>query len=226
MLSIIIPVWNEEATIRPLVEKVLRVDTSKEVLVVDDGSRDRTYQILSEIPSIQVFRHDENQGKGAAIRTALRHIRGDLVVIQDGDLEYDPQDYLKMIACFQDQSCQVVYGSRILGERIGLNQKHSSFWFYWGGRFLSGLTSLLWGCKITDEATCYKMFRRELLDKIRLESRGFEICVEMTSKFLKEGCTIHEIPIRYNPRKMQEGKKIRWHDGLKAIGFLLKYRFL
>jgi len=226
MLSIIIPVYNEEKTVKEIILKVKSVSIRKEILVIDDGSTDRTYESIKDIPGIQIIRHDRRMGKGCAVRTGLDRAQGSILVIQDADLEYEPDDLISLYDYLLTSGDRVVYGSRIMGKKLGFSKSYSSFFFYWGGRFVSILTSVLWACKITDEATCYKMFRRELLDKIRLESRGFEICVEMTSKFLKEGCTIHEIPIRYNPRKMQEGKKIRWHDGLKAIGFLLKYRFL
>jgi len=192
-------------------------------VVVDDGSTDGTARFLENLnsSSTKVIFHQSNLGKGSAIKTALRHISGDLVVIHDADLEYDPQDFDKMIHLFTDESVQVVYGSRNLNKE----NERSSRVFALGGMFLSQLTNILYGSKITDEATCYKMFRSDILKNMLLECQGFEFCPEVTAKVLKRGMTIHEIPIKYTPRHIFSGKKIRYKDGIVATWTLLKYRF-
>ena len=163
---------------------------------------------------------DKNEGKGSAIREGLKHVTGNVVVIQDGDLEYDPMDWMKMLKLMEEKGASVVYGSRILGKG-----RKSSFAFYFGGRLLSFLTNLLYGSGITDEPTCYKMFRTDVIKSIRLESMGFEFCPEVTSRVLRKGYRIFEVPIKYEPRMISEGKKIRWKDGVIAIKILLKNRF-
>lgn len=223
-LSVIIPVYNEEATLQELVKRVLAVDVQKEIILVDDGSSDGTAAILANLqqhqPDLTVLTHPYNRGKGAAIATGLAAVGGDLVLIQDADLEYDPEDYPALIAPFADERVQVVYGSRNLQRN-----PRSSFAFYWGGRLLSWVTNLLYGSRITDEATCYKVFRTDLMQMLGVESQGFDFCPEMTAKVLKRGLQIHEVPIAYHPRLWDEGKKIKWQDGLIAIWVLLKHRF-
>jgi len=167
-----------------------------------------------------IILHEHNRGKGAAIRTALPKTLGDYVLIQDADLEYDPAEYLKLLPALDSGEAEVVYGSRILGH----NSKRSSFCFYWGGRLLSWWTSFLFWTKITDEATCYKVFKRELLLSLPLKCEGFEFCPEVTARLLRRGVKIVEIPISYDPRAPGEGKKIRWTDGLLALWLLLRYR--
>jgi len=226
-LSVIIPVYNEAATIAQVIECVLAVEldtTEKEIVVVDDGSTDGSGAVLATLSTrrpnpIKIVHHERNQGKGAAIRTALEHVTGDIVITQDADLEYDPQEYPSLLAPFEDPAVQVVYGSR----NLRLNP-HSSWSFYWGGRLLSWIANLLYGSHITDEATGYKLFRTDLLRSLNLQSTGFEFCPEVTSKLLLRGVKIHEVPISYQPRSLDEGKKIDWCDGLQAIWTLLKYR--
>ncbi|RMH56589.1 MAG: glycosyltransferase family 2 protein [Candidatus Hydrogenedentota bacterium] len=219
-LSVIVPVYNERATIREILAKVLEVSEVSEVIVVDDASTDGTADGLEALDErIVVLRHEKNQGKGSAIRTGLERVRGDVVVIQDGDLEYDPRDFVPMLAKIR-AGADVVYGSRILGKNA-----FSYFRFYLGGRLLSVLVNLLYGASITDEPTCYKMFRRSTIEKIPLECTGFEFCPEVTAKVLRAGFRIEEVPIKYHPRSMDEGKKIRWWDGAVAIWTLLKCRF-
>ncbi len=226
-LSVIIPVYNEAATIAQVIERVLAVEldtTEKEVVVVDDGSTDGSGAVLAALAtrrpnSLKIVYHERNQGKGAAIRTALEHVTGDIVITQDADLEYDPQEYPGLLAPFEDPAVQVVYGSRNLRRN-----PHSSWSFYWGGRLLSWIANLLYGSHITDEATGYKLFRTDLLRSLNLQSTGFEFCPEVTSKLLLRGVKIHEVPISYQPRSLDEGKKIDWRDGLQAIWTLLKYR--
>jgi len=225
-LSVIIPVYNERDTIREILDRVLAVDLDKEVVIVDDGSVDGTGEILSGLAispdyTVKVIRHTRNQGKGAAIRTGLVHITGDVVIVQDADLEYDPAQYPSLIRPIREQGAQVVYGSRNRQRN-----PRSSWAFYWGGRLLSWLTNLLYGSGISDEATGYKVFRTDVLRGLSLESTGFEFCPEVTAKVLRQGIPIHEVPISYTPRSLREGKKIRWQDGLAAAWTLVKYRFV
>ena len=225
-LSVIIPIYNEANTLPELVRRVQAVALDKELILVDDGSTDGTRDILrrweaNPPPNMKIVYHAQNRGKGAAVATGLKHATGDVVIIQDADLEYDPQDYPALLAPFADESVQVVYGSRNLRPN-----PRSSFSFYWGGRLLSWITNLLYGSRITDEATGYKLFRAELLKELGVESTGFEFCPEMTGKVLRRKIPIHEVPIRYRPRLWHEGKKIKWKDGLIAIWVLVKYRFL
>ncbi|OQB71738.1 MAG: Undecaprenyl-phosphate mannosyltransferase [candidate division TA06 bacterium ADurb.Bin131] len=224
-LSVIVPVYNEKNTIEVIIQKLLTVPINKEIIIVDDGSTDGTSQILKKIsqqkfPLIKVIFQPKNIGKGYAIRRAINEITGDVVVIQDADLEYEPMDYLRMIEPIEQGRADVVYGSRILGK----NQT-SSFSFYVGGRILSFFTNLLYGTSITDEPTCYKMFKSDILKGIKLNCKGFEFCPEVTAKIAKKKIRIYEVPIRYTPRKIREGKKIRWKDGVIAIWTLIRYRF-
>jgi glycosyltransferase involved in cell wall biosynthesis len=224
-LSIIIPVYNEEKTIKELVEKVKKVKLpiKKEIIVVDDCSKDRTPEILKKIKGIKIVRHpgNKNLGKGSAIRTGLKSITGDIVIVQDADLEYNPEDYRKLVEPIIKGKAKVVYGSRNLGDK----HKHSYLSYYMGGVFLSKLANLIYGIKITDEATCYKMIRTDIIKSLNLKCERFEFCPEVTAKLAKKGIKILEIPISYSPRKITEGKKIRWKDGVEAIWTLIKYRF-
>ncbi len=224
-LSIIIPVYNEEATLEEIIKRVRTTGLVHEIIVVDDGSTDSSSTILSQLqnsapPSLRILRHERNRGKGAAIQTGLAAVTGRLVLVQDADLEYDPDDYPALLAPFADPAVEVVYGSRNLRRN-----PRSSFAFYWGGRLLSWITNWLYGTHITDEATCYKMIKTELLRDMGLETDGFEFCPEVTAKLLRRGVPIHEIPVSYNPRSWEEGKKIQWYDGAIAIWTLIKYRF-
>jgi len=225
-LSVIIPVYNEKDTVGKIIEKVMEVPVDKEIIVVDDGSTDSTKMVLREIIEknkdvIKVIFKEKNEGKGAAIREGIKYVSGDVVVIQDADLEYDPMDFLKMLKVMEEKNAKVVYGSRILGKN-----KKSSFLFYFGGRLLSFVANILYNAKITDEPTCYKMFRTEVIRSINLRCKGFEFCPEITAKVRKKGYKIFEVPIRYRPRSVKEGKKIRWKDGIVAIWTLIKYRFI
>lgn len=226
-LSIIIPVFNEETTLEEIVQRVRETPLEKEIIAVDDGSSDNSSKILEKMeqdfaPNFKYIKHDKNRGKGAAIRTGLDVANGDLILIQDADLEYDPKEYQQLIKPFLDDSqIEVVYGSRILLR----DNARSSFIFYWGGRLLSGITNFLYGSQITDEPTCYKVFKTELLKSLDLCSDGFEFCPEVTAKILRRKIPIHEVPISYRPRSWKEGKKIQWKDGFIAIWVLIKYRF-
>lgn len=225
-LSVIIPVFNEKDTIEEIIKKVEEVDLEKEIIVVDDGSTDGTKEILGKInrKNLKVLYHEENRGKGEAIRTALPHTTGDIIVIQDADLEYNPREFPHLLQPILKGKARVVYGSRVLGKR-----PHPPFlmwwFFYWGGRSLSLITNLLYHSNITDEPTCYKAFKREVLLNIPLECRGFEFCPEVTAKVLKRGIKIVEVPISHKPRSIQEGKKIRLKDWFIAVYTLIKYKF-
>jgi glycosyltransferase involved in cell wall biosynthesis len=223
-LSVIIPVYNEAATLEEIINQVRATQLVHEIIVVDDGSSDDSPAILACLqqsgrPRLTILSHPRNRGKGAAMRTGLAAVTGDLVLIQDADLEYSPQDYPALLAPFVDPAVEVVYGSRNLQR----NPK-SSFAFYWGGRLLSWFTNWLYGSRITDEATGYKVIKTKLLRDLGLETDGFEFCPEVTAKLLRRGVRIREVPISYNPRSWTEGKKIQWYDGVIAIWTLIRYR--
>ncbi|RLB90659.1 MAG: glycosyltransferase family 2 protein [Deltaproteobacteria bacterium] len=223
-VSIIIPAYNEKRTLENLVDQInrIRLALEKEIIVVDDGSSDSTRALvkaLEERGAVTACFHEQNQGKGAAVRTGLKKASGDIILIQDADLEYDPADYPKLIQPIIEKKTRVVYGSRILGKN-----KASYLRFYYGGRFLSLLANLLYGIHITDEPTCYKVLDAQLMKNLQLESRGFEFCPEVTAKVSRMGEKIVEVPISYRPRSIREGKKIRWTDGLIAIWTLFRYR--
>lgn len=225
IISVIIPAYNEEGTIKEIINKVLSINLNYEIVAIDDGSSDNTGAILDETASanhekIKVI-HQSNQGKGMAIRRALKEVKGDIVIIQDADLEYDPQDIIKVTEPIINGEADVVYGSRVIGNNPWFN-----FLYYLGGRFLSVVTNMLYGTGITDEPTCYKAIKTEILRNIDLKCTGFEFCAEVTAKLAKAGYRIKEVPISYNPRSFKEGKKIRIKDGLIALYILLKYKFV
>ena len=221
-LSIIMPVYNEERTLAEIIRKVKMVDIEKEILIVDDGSGDKTRQILDSLQdaSIKVIRHAANKGKGAAIRSALQYASGDAYIIQDGDLEYEPQDYLKLIRPIQDNQAEIVYGSRFLAKDKVTTPLH-----YLVNWLVTFCTNLLCGSCLTDVETCYKLFKAEVIKGLDLESDGFEIEAELTVKAIKKGYKIQEIPILYRARNYHDGKKIGWRDGLKTIYVIFKYKF-
>lgn len=227
-VSILIPAKNEQATISELLHRVkLELEViDGEIIVINDGSTDATAELVATIPGVNLITLSTSQGKGCAIRVGLQQARGDLILIQDADLEYDPTDYPALINAFDDPAVQVVYGSRILGKQQGRHTGTSYLRYYLGGRFLSWLTSFLYGAKMTDVATCYKVFKADLLKSLNLKQPGFDFCPEVTAKILRQGINIPEVPIGYTPRSIAEGKKIRWIDGLTAIWTLVKYRFV
>jgi len=224
-LSIIVPVYNEETTLEEIIKRIRATDLAYEIIAVDDGSTDQSPAILAKLenggePPLRLLRHERNRGKGAAMRTGLDAVTGNLVLVQDADLEYDPADYAALVAPFADSSVEVVYGSRNLQRN-----PRSSWSFYWGGRLLSWIANWLYGSHITDEATGYKVIKTDLLRDLGLETDGFEFCPEVTGKLLQRGVDIHEVPISYHPRSWDEGKKIQWFDGVIAIWTLVRYRF-
>jgi glycosyltransferase involved in cell wall biosynthesis len=221
-VSVIVPVYNELLHLEELLQAVLASPIKKEVIIVDDGSTDGTREKLLALPhreDVTIVFHENNCGKGASIRTALAYARGEYVLIQDSDLEYDPEDYRALLAPLQRGSANVVYGVRPDRPERGLR-------FFLGAKLLTHLTNLLYGTRIHDEATCYKVFRRQLLAQLRLDCRRFEFCPEVTSKLCRMGERIDEVPISYHPRSAEEGKKIRLSDGWLAIWTLIRYRFL
>ncbi|TSC87217.1 MAG: glycosyl transferase 2 [Parcubacteria group bacterium Gr01-1014_8] len=224
-LSIIIPAYNEARTIGTLIERVQSVQLEgyeKEIIVVDDGSKDETSAIAKRSGVIVVV-HPKNRGKGAAVRTGFEKATGKYVVVQDADLEYDPNDFRAMLRCAKEKGAQVIYGSRRL-PRANEKPNRGAWYFYAGGLLLTILTNILYRTRITDEPTCYKMIHRDVLKKIRLTAEGFEFCPEITAKIARLGIPIYEVPISYAPRSVAEGKKIRLRDWFIAVWTLLKNR--
>ena len=220
-VSVIVPVYNEVAHVDELLRAIHASPVRKEIVIVDDGSTDGTREKLRAMPlasDVTVIFHEKNCGKGAAIRTALAYTRGEYVLIQDSDLEYDPQDYPALLQPLEQHEANVVYGVRPDRPERGLR-------FFLGAKLLTHLANLLYGAGIHDEATCYKVFRRALVAQIDLRCRRFEFCPEVTAKLCRLGEKIAEVPIAYNPRSTGEGKKIRHADGWLAIWTLLRYRF-
>jgi glycosyltransferase involved in cell wall biosynthesis len=228
LISVVIPAYGEAATIGEVLERVLALDGLElEVLVVDDGSTDDTVAIAQAVadgdPRVQVLRHERNQGKGAAVRTGIGASTGDIVVIQDADMEYDPRDLPKVLQPLLDGVADVVYGTRLRG---GEPQRAHLFWHFVGNRFLSLLTNVLYNTTISDMEVGYKAFRGDLVRSFRLVSNSFTFEPEVTAKVLRTpGVRLYEIPIPYYGRSYDEGKKITWRDGFKAVGALLKFRF-
>jgi glycosyltransferase involved in cell wall biosynthesis len=220
-VSIVIPVFNERSTLMSILEKVEELPLNKEIIIVDDGSTDGSRDILKSLPGerARVILHESNMGKGAAIRTAIPEASGDVIVIQDADLEYDPEDLVRLLKPIHQGKAQVVYGSRFTGER-----RNMFFWHWVGNRFLTLVTNILFDSTLSDMETCYKMFKAEVIKALDLKSRRFEIEVEMTAKILKGGYRIYEVPISYAGREFREGKKITWRDGITALFNLIKYR--
>ena len=226
-LSIIMPVYNERDTLSEILSQVRAVElpeVEKEILLVDDGSTDGSREILAEEAAagdLRVFYHDQNQGKGAAVRTAIEQATGDLIVIQDADLEYDPRDYPTLIRPIVEGRVAVVYGSRFLGPR-----KAMLFWHMLGNKLLTLTTNILYNTILSDMETCYKCFRADVIKDIPLHARRFEFEPEVTAKVLKRGHRIFEVPISYYGREYDEGKKISWRDAPLAFWTLIKYRFV
>jgi dolichol-phosphate mannosyltransferase len=220
-VSVIVPVYNEVAHLEEILQAVHAAPVKKEIVIVDDGSTDGTREKLKSLgptSDLTIIFHEKNFGKGAAIRTALAYARGEYVLIQDSDLEYDPQDYEGLLRPLQEGKADVVYGMRPDRPERGLR-------FFLGAKLLTFLANMLYRAGIHDEATCYKVFRRSVLSQIRLNCQRFEFCPEVTAKLCRSGYKIKEVPISYNPRSAVEGKKIRHSDGWLAIWTLIRYRF-
>lgn len=230
-LSILMPAYNEEKSIAKIIEKIDAVDLKKhgidrELIIVDDGSKDRTVEIIHKLMKrysyIRFFQHKKNKGKGGAIKTAIGQARGQILIVQDADLEYDPQDYFRCIMPILKGKAKVVYGSRFLNRNYPI--KYFLNWV--ATNVLNIMVMVLYFNKMTDEPTCYKTFRADVIKKIKINGNRFEWEPEVTAKILKKGIKIREVAISYYPRSFEEGKKICWKDGVQAVWTLLKYRFV
>lgn len=219
-LSVIIPAYNEAKTLKQILEKIESVDIDKEIIVVDNGSTDESRKILREIKyfNLKVIHHTSNRGKGAGILTGLSQANGEFVIIQDADLEYDPNDYHKLMDAIKEDRADLVLGARFTEGHRGL------FMHRLGNRVLTGLFNFLFKSSLNDYATCYKLARKSTYDKLNLKARGFDIDVEIMANALRNKMRILEVPVAYIPRTYRQGKKIRWVDGLWAILYMLKYR--
>jgi glycosyltransferase involved in cell wall biosynthesis len=224
-LSVIVPVFNERNTVAEIVRRMRTVELpiDREIVIVDDGSDDGTRDVLTQLgdSTVRIVKHPTNRGKGAAVRTGLASASGDVVLVQDADLEYDPEDWPKLLAPVLKGRARVVYGSRFTGER-----RNMLFLHWVGNRFLSLVTNVLYNSTLSDMETCYKLFERDVLDGIQLRADRFEFEPEFTAKVLRRGIRIYEVPISYAGREIDEGKKITWRDGITALWTLVKYRFV
>jgi glycosyltransferase involved in cell wall biosynthesis len=232
-LSVLVPVYNEERTLEEVVRRVCALQMPKEIILVDDGSKDRSREILARLKDqserandplnqIKIFLQPENQGKGAAIRTAISHVTGDIVIVQDADLEYDPKDYPSLLEPIEDGSADVVYGTRFAG---GGAHRVLFFWHSLGNRMLTLLSNMLTNLNLSDMEVGYKVFRAEVLKGIELKSNRFGFEPEITVKLAKKRCRFYEVPISYHGRTYEEGKKITWKDGIAALYCMIRFRF-
>ena len=220
-ISVVIPVYNERDTIRELIKRVQEVSFEKEIIVVDDFSTDGTREILKEMrgDNLKILFHDKNKGKGATLKTGFQEVTGDIVIIQDADLEYNPQEYQILIQPILEGKADAVYGSRFLAcpHRVLL------FWHYVGNKFLTTLSNIFTNLNLTDMETCYKVFKASLLKKMEIKSKRFGFEPEITAKLAKLKCRIYEVPISYSGRDYSEGKKINWKDGIAAFFWIIRY---
>lgn len=224
-LSIIIPVYNEVNSLSEIVQRVQQTNLAWEIILVDDGSQDGTREILKELDgkeNIRVILHEKNQGKGAAVRTGLAAARGDVLLIQDADLEYDPRDYPLLLRPIEEGIADIVYGSRFLGGP----RRVTMFWHMVANKMLTFMTNLLYDTILSDMETGYKVFRREVIEGMPLHAKRFDFEPEFTAKVLKRHYRIYEVPISFNPRDYSQGKKIKLKDAFEAVWTLLKYRFV
>lgn len=224
-LSVIIPVYNEEGSIEEIVRRVQAVNRAFEIIIVDDGSTDGTREVLRRLDgrdSVRVLFHERNQGKGAAVRTGIQAARGDVLLIQDADLEYDPREYPLLLRPIEEGIADVVYGSRFLGgpRRVVM------FWHMVANKLLTTMTNVLYNTILSDMETGYKVFRREVVENMPLRAKRFDFEPEFTAKVLKRNYRIFEVPISFNPRDYSQGKKIKLRDAFEAVWTLLKYRFV
>jgi len=232
-ISVLVPVYNEERTLEEVVRRVCEVPIAKEIIFVDDGSKDRSREILTclqqenqpagdMLNSIKVFFQERNEGKGAALKTALGHVTGDVVIIQDADLEYDPKDYPSLLEPILSGLADVVYGTRFAG---GGAHRVLFFWHSMGNRLLTLISNMLTNLNLSDMEVGYKVFRAEALKGVELKSKRFGFEPEITMKLAKKGCRFYEVPISYHGRTYEEGKKITWKDGLAALYYMIRFRF-
>jgi glycosyltransferase involved in cell wall biosynthesis len=226
-ISVIIPIFNEERYIEKIISKVSEVNIEKEIIIVNDGSTDNSLKIIKnlEFKNLKIISNSQNYGKGYSIRVALKHVNNEIIIIQDGDLEYDPNDYFKLIQPFKKDNVYVVYGSRFVGIKRfilkrGINYNFRAF----VNLCLTSLFNIFYNQKITDVHTCYKVFDRRLISQLNLEEDGFSFCPEFSAKVSKLGYKIHEVLVSYNPRSKSEGKKITFLDGFYAIKAIIKYK--
>ncbi len=224
-LSVIIPLYNEVKTIQEIIKRVQATGQADEIIVIDDGSTDGSRDLLAKIAveaNIKVIYHERNQGKGKAVRTGIQNASGDLIIIQDADLEYDPREYPNLLRPIQEDIADVVYGSRFLGA----GRRPVLFWNMVANKILTLVTNVLYNNILTDMETGYKLFRRQVVQNMTLHARGFEFEPEFTAKILKSKARIYEVPITFNPRDYSEGKKIKMRDAFIAMWTLIKYRFV
>jgi glycosyltransferase involved in cell wall biosynthesis len=228
-LTILMPVYNETRTIQEIIKRVWSAPlngTSKELIIVDDGSTDGTREALLRLPQREkqkVYFHAQNMGKGAALRTALHYATGDVIIVQDADLEYDPNEYAELLRPVLEGRADVVYGSRLTGGKVA---RAFNFWHYLGNKLLTFITNLLYNATLSDMETCYKVFRADVIKNLQIKTNRFDFEPEITAKILKRRYKLYEMPISYYGRDFSEGKKISWRDGFGAVWALVKYRFV